>query len=217
MGYFKTRKRKFLLAFVIVLLAVLLVLRLCVFDVVKVPSNSKCPRAGSTAFIARWSYGYRLPWNAMKRISYKTAKRNDWVAFNPPVSKEGEKMNTSVIYVAKVAAMPGDTLWYNNDSGSISLQYDERNGFTYPLTVPKKGSKTLVTGKNIHFYSTTIIRHEPTKASVVNDSLCVSGKMMPSYTFQQDYYWMVSEDPANTADSRTFGFVPHSAIIGRII
>lgn len=213
----KTKKRRIFLITTIVIVVVLLLLRLCVFDVVKIPSDSKCPKAGKTALVSRWSYGFRLPWNTAKRISYKPATRNDWVTFNPPVSSRGEKLNKSITHIGRVAAAPGDTVWYNNDSGSISLEFDERNGFVYPLIVPVKDKSIAVTNGNIQFYKTTIMRHEPVKAEIVEDSLCVSGKIVSSYSFQQDYYWIVTDDPKNSADSRTFGFVPHSTLIGKIL
>ena len=39
---------------------------------------------------------------------------------------------------------------------------------------------------------------------------------MSSFRFSHDYYWMSSANERNHADSRTFGFVPDTYIIGRL-
>ncbi len=205
--------------FVIILLSIvgiLLIVRLFIVDLVIVPKDSKCPRAGKMTFVWRWSYGYRLPWNANSRMSYTIGKRKDWVAYNKPITSRGEQADTTAVCVGQLVAIPGDTLWYNNESGSISVKADKKNGFSHPLIVPAKGKKVTINNDNMRFYAITITLHEPVKASVVDGALCVSGDMAKQYIFQQDYYWVVNGDKKNTNDSRTYGFVPHASLIGRI-
>ena len=43
----------------------------------------------------------------------------------------------------------------------------------------------------------------------------VDNKPVTEYTFSQDFFWMASNDPINTTDSRLFGFVPENHIIGK--
>ena len=61
----------------------------------------------------------------------------------------------------------------------------------------------------------TIVHHEQANASVKGDTLYVNGKAVDSYRFKKDYYWMVSNNPINMADSRLFGLVPHECLIGK--
>lgn len=194
----------------------LLVARFCVYDVVTVPATSKCPKAGCTVLVDRWAYGYRLPWKATKRLAYARAEVGHWVTYNEPIMSRDEKVDTTDICIGRIAAAPGDTLWYNNDTGRIATSLDERNGFTHPLIVPQCSKVVPITRDNIQFYAITIMRHEPVKASVVNGQLCVNGRMVQQYLFQYDYYWVVTEHPKVTPDSRLFGFVPHVCLIGRI-
>ncbi len=199
-----------------ILLALLLVVRLCVVDVLSVPEG-RCPRGGGWTLVNRWAYGYRLPWNASSRWNYHTAGKNEWLTYNQPVVSRDDKPDTTAVCIGRCAALPGDTLWYNNETGRISHHRDRKNGFSHLLLVPARHKKHRITRDNLRFYAITIMLHEPVKASIVNDSLCVSGRIVSEYTFQQDYYWISTDDPKNLLDSRSFGFVPHASLIGRIL
>ena len=61
-----------------------------------------------------------------------------------------------------------------------------------------------------------IVFHEKRAASLKGDTVYVDGKPVKEYTFLQDYYWMVSNDPVNINDSRLFGFVPENGKALRI-
>lgn len=211
------KKEKIFFVVLLSVVAILLATRLFVVDVVRVPQDSKCPRAGKLSFVGRWSYGYRLPWKATSRISYSLGKRNDWVAYNQPVTSRDEQADTTAVRVGMLAAIPGDTIWYNNESGSISVKPDKKHGFSHPLIVPAKGQKIAINNDNMRFYAVLITLHEPVKATVVDGKLCVSGEMVKQYTFQHDYYWVENGDKKNPSDSRTYGFVPHASLIGRIL
>lgn len=200
----------------VTLLVLLLIVRLCVADVVSVPEG-RCPRAGGWTLVNRWAYGYRLPWNAASRWNYRTADVGDWLTYNRPVLNRQDRPDTTSVCIGHCAAAPGDTLWYNNETGRIGHHRDRRNGFLHPLIVPARHEHLRITNDNLRFYAITIMLHEPVKASIVNDSLCVSGRIVSEYTFQQDYYWISTDDPKNLLDSRSFGFVPHASLIGKIL
>ena len=62
-----------------------------------------------------------------------------------------------------------------------------------------------------------IVYHEKRNAEIKNDTVYLDSKPLDSYTFSQDYYWMVSNNPVNTTDSRLFGFVPETHIVGKAL
>ena len=41
------------------------------------------------------------------------------------------------------------------------------------------------------------------------------GKPITSYTFKQDYYWLMGDNRHNSADSRSWGVVPFDHVVGR--
>jgi signal peptidase I len=43
----------------------------------------------------------------------------------------------------------------------------------------------------------------------------IDGQVARTYTFQQDYYWMMGDNRHRSADSRMWGFVPETHLVGR--
>ncbi len=86
---------------------------------------------------------------------------------------------------------------------------------SHPFVIPSKGQKIQVYPWNITLICNTLVHHEGRKASVKGDTLYIEGKPVTSCTFSKDYYWMASNTPINLCDSRLFGLVPHSHLLGR--
>lgn len=84
-----------------------------------------------------------------------------------------------------------------------------------PLVIPGKGMTVEVCPWNRTLLCNTLTLHEKRQAVIKHDTLFVDGKPTTRCRFSQDYYWVVSNNPANVADSRLFGLVPHSHIIGK--
>lgn len=84
-----------------------------------------------------------------------------------------------------------------------------------PLIIPAKGMTVDVCPWNRTLLCNTLVLHEKKQALIRHDTLFVDGIPTTRCRFSQDYYWVVSNNPANVADSRLFGLVPHSHIIGK--
>jgi len=84
------------------------------------------------------------------------------------------------------------------------------------LWIPKKGVTIPVTEENIILYGSTIINYDnPKNTRLFDGMLFVDNKPVTSYTFKQNYYWMMGDNRHNSADSRVFGFLPENHIIGQ--
>ncbi len=85
----------------------------------------------------------------------------------------------------------------------------------HPFVVPRKGEKIRVYPWNIKLLYNTLVCHENRQAEVKNDTLWLDGKPVRECSFGQDYYWMASNNSVNLSDSRLFGLVPRSHLVGR--
>ena len=87
-----------------------------------------------------------------------------------------------------------------------------------PITVPKKGATIQLDEKNIALYGTVIQKYEDNgKVELTDKTVSIDGKPITSYTFKQDYYFMMGDNRHNSADSRFWGFVPEDHIVGKAV
>ncbi|MBC8153953.1 MAG: signal peptidase I [Bacteroidetes bacterium] len=96
--------------------------------------------------------------------------------------------------------------------------FDWNRDFYGPITVPKKGVTVQLDEKNTAFYRLVIQRYENNEnVEVTPTAIKMNGKVLTSYTFKQDYYFMMGDNRHNSADSRFWGFVPDDHIVGKAV
>ncbi|MFT3795561.1 signal peptidase I [Flavobacterium sp.] len=84
-----------------------------------------------------------------------------------------------------------------------------------PIYIPQEGKTVALNAQTIPFYRMIISEYEKNDLKVNGNEIRINGKVATSYTFKQNYYWMMGDNRHNSEDSRFWGFVPEDHIVGK--
>lgn len=86
-----------------------------------------------------------------------------------------------------------------------------------PITIPAKGWTVALDSLTVPMYTRAIRDYEGNTLEKKADDYYINGQKATSYTFKENYYWMMGDNRHNSLDSRAWGFVPEDHIVGKAL
>ncbi len=84
-----------------------------------------------------------------------------------------------------------------------------------PIYIPKAGVTVKLDAESLPFYEQIIKNYENNDLVVNGNDIFINGKIATSYTFKQDYFWLVGDNRHNSLDARYWGYVPFDHVLGK--
>ncbi|MFS4415731.1 signal peptidase I [Maribacter sp. 2307ULW6-5] len=93
-------------------------------------------------------------------------------------------------------------------------EHPSNNSQLGPIYIPQQGATVALDLNTLPYYKKIIREYEGNTLSVSGNQISINGEVTDTYTFKQDYYWMMGDNRDQSEDSRTWGYVPEDHIVG---
>lgn len=85
-----------------------------------------------------------------------------------------------------------------------------------PLYIPRQGDNLPMNRKHALLYKHPIEWEQKKKLRMKGDSVWIGDSLINSYRFRESYYFMAGDKALNSRDSRYWGLLPETFIVGRV-
>lgn len=158
------------------------------------------------------SYMIELPGD-LNVSQNKDFKATDRYSINMSVEeKETLATNSDIVSIKRNIKPKGER------ESNIFPKYGDYNwnGDNFgPIYIPEAGKTVELNKQVLPLYKEIITEYEGNKLTTDNNNIYINGEIATSYTFKQDYYWMMGDNRQNSLDARYWGFVPFDHVIGK--
>lgn len=182
------------------MLLIVLLLRSFLVEPFRIPSGSMKPTllVGDFILVNKFTYGIRLPVVGTKIIDWSAPKRGDVMVFKYPV-------NPQEYFIKRVIGLPGDTIEYKNKTLYINGELIEKQLIDKKHIIDEYDEKFMV---NHWREQLPGLDHE------VYERLS-TGRDVIGVKVPLNHYFMMGDNRDDSDDSRIWGFVPESDIVGQ--
>lgn len=191
------------------------VLRSFVVEPFRIPSGSMLPtlQSGDLILVNKFTYGLRLPVIDKKVVDIGEPKRGDVFVFRYPVDPD-------VDYIKRVVGLPGDDIAYLDKTLYVNGQVvaHTRDGDYYePDRVSYIAQFTEKLGDTEHRILLDPERRQDYGPIWQFDHMgtCEYSRAGVRCKVPEGHYFAMGDNRDNSADSRYWGFVPESNIVGK--
>ncbi|MCF0253291.1 MAG: signal peptidase I [Duodenibacillus sp.] len=198
-------------------IAAVFLLRSFVAEPFRIPSGSMLPTLyiGDFILVNKFSYGVRLPVTNTKVIPVGEPQRGDVAVFRYP-------MDTSTDYIKRVVGLPGDTIEYRGKKLIINgepVPVQPAGDWVDPDTLVTLTRSEETLGGKAHFAVVDDrfgpgLRGQP--YARVGDG-CKYSATGFTCKVPEGQYFMMGDNRDNSEDSRYWGFVPDSLLVGKAV